>query len=103
MNLVRLEATDGTPLGSINWFPVHPTSMNNTNRLISGDNKGYAAMLFESEMNPRDRPGKGSFVSAFGAANLGDVSPNINGEFDGFTNYIHEVKIIRIFVCQWFA
>ena len=24
----------------INWFPVHCTSMNNTNFLISGDNKG---------------------------------------------------------------
>lgn len=28
--------------------------MNNTNRLISGDNKGYASMLFEMAMNPNE-------------------------------------------------
>ena len=27
------------------WFPVHYTSMNNTNSLISGDNKGYASLI----------------------------------------------------------
>ena len=36
------------------WFAVHCTSMNNTNRLISGDNKGYASMLFEMSMNPKE-------------------------------------------------
>ncbi|CAL8074457.1 unnamed protein product [Orchesella dallaii] len=79
MVLVRIEKADGTPLGAINWFAVHPTSMNNTNRLISGDNKGYAEMLFESEMNPNTRPGKGEFVAAFASSNLGDVSPNVMG------------------------
>jgi neutral ceramidase len=79
MVLLRVEAEDGTPLGSVNWFPVHPTSMNNTNKLISGDNKGYASMQFEYKMNPNARPGKGKFVAAFGSSNLGDVSPNIMG------------------------
>ena len=40
------------------WFPVHPTSMNNTNTLISSDNKGYAAIHFEADMNPGAFPGQ---------------------------------------------
>lgn len=76
---VRIDSAQGTPLGIINWFAVHPTSMNNTNRLISGDNKGYASMLFEYEMNPMARPGKGKFVAAFANSNSGDVSPNTKG------------------------
>lgn len=79
MTLLRLEAQDGTPLGMVNWFAVHPTSMNNTNTLISGDNKGYAAQLFEEVMNPGAMPGKGKFVAAFAQSNCGDVSPNIQG------------------------
>jgi neutral ceramidase len=33
--------------GMISWFPVHCTSMNNTNPYVSGDNKGAAAQLVE--------------------------------------------------------
>ena len=40
------------------WFPVHTTSMNNTNVLISGDNKGYASYLMEQHMNNGALPGK---------------------------------------------
>ena len=66
----------------VNWFSVHGTSMNNTNKLVSGDNKGYASMLFEAAHNPAGTlPGKGKYVAAFAATNLGDVSPNINGSF----------------------
>jgi len=66
-------------MGLINWFAVHPTSMNNTNHLISGDNKGYASQLFEKEMNTDSPTGKGKFTAAFASTNLGDVSPNIMG------------------------
>jgi neutral ceramidase len=80
MYLLKFVDTNNKPLGMINWFPVHPTSMNNTNTLISGDNKGYASLLFERDLNGRDSlPGKGPFVAAFSNANLGDVSPNLNG------------------------
>ena len=34
-------------VGAFSWFPVHGTSMNNTNTLISGDNKGAAAQFME--------------------------------------------------------
>lgn len=66
-------------LGAFNWFAVHATSMNNTNRFISSDNVGYASMLLEKEYNADDIVGKGSFVGAFCSSNLGDVSPNIMG------------------------
>jgi hypothetical protein len=39
----------GAAVGAINWFALHGTSMNNTNRLVSGDNKGAASRLFEDE------------------------------------------------------
>lgn len=77
---------DDKPLGVVNWFAVHPTSMNNTNRLVSSDNMGYASILFEKMMNNNTMIGKGQFVAAFASTNLGDVSPNTRGpkcEFSG--------------------
>ncbi|RWS21386.1 neutral ceramidase-like protein, partial [Leptotrombidium deliense] len=79
MSLLKFMSKSGRLMGTIAWFPVHSTSMNNTNRLISGDNKGYASMRFEQEMNSGYLPGKGAFVAAFPNANEGDVSPNIKG------------------------
>lgn len=78
--MVLLKFTDlqNNPIGTINWFAVHPTSMNNSNLLISGDNKGYAELMFEARMN-RNLPGKGPFVAAFAQSNEGDVSPNLKG------------------------
>lgn len=66
-------------IGVFNWFAVHPVSMNNTNRLVSSDNVGYASMLLEKHYNPNKLAGKGKFVGAFASTNLGDVSPNIMG------------------------
>lgn len=40
------------PIFSDSFFPVHPVSMNNTNRLLSSDNKGYASYVLEMEKNP---------------------------------------------------
>ncbi|KAB7508133.1 Neutral ceramidase [Armadillidium nasatum] len=66
-------------LGMINWYATHGTSMNNTNPLLSGDNKGYASQLFEYWLNGGALPGKGPFVAAFAQANCGDASPNTDG------------------------
>jgi neutral ceramidase len=82
MTLLKFMNADGNGVGMLNWFAVHGTSMNNTNRLVSGDNKGYASYLFEKAMNPMGTlPGKGKFVGAFAATNLGDISPNTNGTY----------------------
>ena len=45
--------------------------MNNTNRLITSDNKGYAAYRFERDFNGGigSQPGKGPFVAAFSTSN----------------------------------
>ncbi|XP_018564239.1 neutral ceramidase isoform X2 [Anoplophora glabripennis] len=77
MKFVRTE--DDVPIGAINWFAVHPTSMNNSNCLVTSDNVGYASILLEKSVNPDALIGKGDFVGAFASTNLGDVSPNLKG------------------------
>lgn len=39
MTLWRFDGVNGYPIGMINWFAVHPTSMGNWYTLITGDNK----------------------------------------------------------------
>ncbi|MER7011562.1 neutral/alkaline ceramidase [Saccharopolyspora sp. NPDC000359] len=56
-------------VGAITWFATHGTSMTNTNRLISSDNKGYAAFAWE-QLDP-------DFVACFAQTNAGDMSPNL--------------------------
>lgn len=63
---------------AFSWFPVHGTSMNNTNELISGDNKGAAAQFLERRLQ---REQTNDVVTAFCQANVGDTSPNILGAF----------------------
>eukprot|EP01096_Ripella_sp_DP13-Kostka_P007233 TRINITY_DN262_c0_g1_i1.p1 TRINITY_DN262_c0_g1~~TRINITY_DN262_c0_g1_i1.p1 ORF type:complete len:760 (+),score=356.52 TRINITY_DN262_c0_g1_i1:98-2281(+) len=79
MTVLRIEDNSGNPIGMIDWFAVHGTSMNNTNTLISGDNKGFASWYVERYMNGNKLPGKGKFVAAFAQCNEGDVSPNTLG------------------------
>ncbi|KAL3313772.1 Neutral ceramidase [Cichlidogyrus casuarinus] len=71
---------DKQAIGMFSWFPVHGVSMNESNTLISSDNKGLAALMFEKDMNGADASlGKGPFVAAFAQANEGDVTPNTAG------------------------
>lgn len=75
MYLLKFVSMTGQPLGVITWFAVHPTSMNNTNTLISGDNKGLASLMFESKLNGPDYlPGKGPFIAAFRLVSLSPAS-----------------------------
>eukprot|EP00815_Leptocylindrus_aporus_P005578 CAMPEP_0116054652 /NCGR_PEP_ID=MMETSP0322-20121206/2931_1 /TAXON_ID=163516 /ORGANISM="Leptocylindrus danicus var. apora, Strain B651" /LENGTH=730 /DNA_ID=CAMNT_0003538089 /DNA_START=98 /DNA_END=2289 /DNA_ORIENTATION=+ len=81
MLLLKFQAKDTkADIGLLNWFAVHGTSMNNTNLLVSSDNKGYASYLAEKHFNGNSTlPGRGDFVAAFASTNLGDVSPNTAG------------------------
>ncbi|KAI9246369.1 Neutral/alkaline nonlysosomal ceramidase [Sporodiniella umbellata] len=79
MTVLGFKTKAGDDVGLVSWFPVHGVSVNNTNRLINGDNKGYAAYLAEKLMKP-------SFVAAFAQSNEGDVSPNTMGAFCTGTN-----------------
>ncbi len=71
--------------GAVAWYPVHCTSINNTNSLISGDNKGVAAQFMEEWAAKSSRDGNATvsqnFVASFGQSNVGDTSPNILGAF----------------------
>ncbi|KAH8079553.1 ceramidase [Aureococcus anophagefferens] len=80
--LLRVDdAATGDLRAVATWFAVHPTSMNNTNGLVSSDNKGLASVLLERVLNPGAAPGRGAVPAAFCSANLGDATPNIVGAF----------------------
>lgn len=81
MTLLSLRrASDRKLLGVLNWYSVHGTSVSSRNALVSGDNKGVAAWLLERDMrtSPAAAPG---FVAAFSQASVGDVSPNVLGQW----------------------
>ncbi|KAL8732222.1 MAG: hypothetical protein Q9166_002970 [cf. Caloplaca sp. 2 TL-2023] len=81
MTLLKFQkAEDGKDMGVLTWFPVHGTSMLGNNTLISGDNKGVAAMLFEKDLQSSDK-GAENFVAGFSQANVGDTSPNVLGAY----------------------
>ncbi|XP_019858109.1 PREDICTED: neutral ceramidase B-like isoform X3 [Amphimedon queenslandica] len=77
MVVIKFVDNNGTDLGMINWFAVHGTSMNNTNTYISGDNKGYASLLHEKDMDKDSLPGQSKFIAAYAQSNEGDVTPNL--------------------------
>ena len=92
MTLLRFVTATGREIGAVNWFAVHPTSMGNTNKLITGDNKGYAAYLFEKVMGT-DYQSANTFVAAFAESNAGDVSPNI---YWGYPNGVDDVAHMKL-------
>lgn len=69
MYLLRIDRDDGTPIGLINWFPLHCTSVHADQHLLHPDNKGIAALLAEKELGH-------DAVAAFAQGAAGDVSPN---------------------------
>ncbi|RZC32111.1 neutral ceramidase [Asbolus verrucosus] len=58
VQLKFLKSSDNSLIGAVNWFAVHPTSMNNTNCLITSDNVGYASLLLEKSINNNMPVGK---------------------------------------------
>ena len=88
MNLLRFRrAVDSKDIGILTWFPTHGTSMLGNNTLISGDNKGVAADMFEKAMAKEGSSAEG-FVAGFSQASVGDTSPNVLGAYceDGTGN-----------------
>ncbi|KAL8281306.1 hypothetical protein RQP46_006340 [Phenoliferia psychrophenolica] len=73
------DTATGTSKGFLSFFAVHGTSLNNKNTLISGDNKGMAAFLSESQYDPSSLPGENKFVAGYAQSNMGDVTPNTEG------------------------
>ncbi|SMY18870.1 unnamed protein product [Zymoseptoria tritici ST99CH_1A5] len=62
-------------IGVFTWFAVHGTSMLANNTLVTGDNKGVAAILFEHSLEDP------AFVAGFSQANVGDTTPNVLGAY----------------------
>ncbi|KJR81162.1 uncharacterized protein SPSK_04968 [Sporothrix schenckii 1099-18] len=81
LTLVRFQrAWDRKDIGVLTWFPTHGTSMLGNNTLISGDNKGVAAYLFENGVRDGGKTANDhQFVAGFSQANVGDTSPNVLG------------------------
>ncbi len=61
MTVLRFEQA-GRPIGMLSFFPTHGTSMTQTNRLISADNKGYAAHVVEHDVHGVSWAERGDFV-----------------------------------------
>ena len=76
MTVLRFEQ-GGRPVGLLDFFATHGTSMTPSNQLISSDNKGYAAWLVEKGRFGVDWAHRGDFVAAFAQTNAGDMSPNL--------------------------
>ena len=83
MTVLKFVRPDGREIGMISWFAVHATSMGNTNKLISSDNKGWAARKFEQQLGSDYNAAGDTFVAGFANSALGDASPNIYGKEDG--------------------
>ncbi|CCM06034.1 uncharacterized protein FIBRA_08280 [Fibroporia radiculosa] len=79
MTLLRFDDLDGDARGFLSFFPVHGTSLYQNNTLVSGDNKGMAAYLYEAMVEPSSMPGNTTFVAGFTQSNVGDTSPNTLG------------------------
>lgn len=80
MKLLRFDTTAGKPIGTINWFGVHTTSISNDNTRLCYDNKGYAAEYLEQDL--RQQLGNEQFIAAFAQDTAGDVSPNYKWDKD---------------------
>lgn len=81
LTLLRFtRSSDGKDIGVFTWFPVHGTSMLGNNTLITGDNKGVAAYLFEKSMRAVETVAP-DFVAGFSQSNVGDTSPNVLGAY----------------------
>lgn len=81
--LIRIDRGEQT-VGAIHFFATHGTSMTNRNRLISGDNKGFAAYHWERTVGGADYlAGQPDFIAAFAQTNPGDMSPHVDGPITG--------------------
>jgi neutral ceramidase len=92
MYLLRFRQSGGKEIGLVNWFATHGVSMSKYNKLITGDNKGYASYLFEKSKNSNYRA-KSQFVAAFAQGSAGDVSPNIFGLKNGGRDFYRTQEI----------
>ncbi|KAK0920972.1 hypothetical protein LTR91_003696 [Friedmanniomyces endolithicus] len=80
-------------VGVLSWFAVHGTSMLGNNTLVTGDNKGVAASMFEKST------GSDAFVAGFSQANVGDTSPNVLGAYCEYGDEADELCDFKTSLC----
>ncbi|KAI0644858.1 Neutral/alkaline nonlysosomal ceramidase [Trametes meyenii] len=80
-SLLRFDDASGNARGFLSFYAVHGTSIYENNTLVSSDNKGMAAYLYEASVEPDAMPGNNTFVAGFAQSNVGDTSPNTLGAF----------------------
>ncbi|KAK2744416.1 hypothetical protein FQN57_004313 [Myotisia sp. PD_48] len=79
LSLLRFDRVrDKKTIGVLTFYSVHGTSLFGNNTLVSGDNKGVAAYLFERSVQ-NDSRFADNFVAGFSQSSVGDTSPNVNG------------------------
>lgn len=76
---ISSESKEASAAGFLSWYAVHGTSLYENNTLTSGDNKGLAALLYETAQQPDRLPGQNGFIAGFSQALVGDTSPNTQG------------------------
>ncbi|KAG9092439.1 hypothetical protein FS749_015747, partial [Ceratobasidium sp. UAMH 11750] len=81
LHLLKFTDNSGFARGFLSFYAVHGTSIYKNNTLVSTDNKGMAAYLYEALVQPDAAPGKNTFVAGFVQSNVGDTSPNTLGAF----------------------
>lgn len=72
MDVLQINSEKDEPLGMINWFGVHTTTVGSDLRKICYENKGYASAFFEEELSEKNK----DFLAVFAQAPCGDVMPN---------------------------
>ena len=82
LTVVRVDETDGRPIGVWSNFAIHETSFGDENLLFSGDNAAYTERIVEQAIRVRARK-RGtrarrprSVVNVWTNSNEGDISPD---------------------------
>ncbi|KAG6849608.1 hypothetical protein H0H93_006965 [Arthromyces matolae] len=65
ITVLRFDDANGNARGLLSFFAVHGTSLYENNTLVSADNKGMAAYLYEFHAEPNSMPGNTTFVAGF--------------------------------------
>ncbi|HYH60151.1 MAG TPA: neutral/alkaline non-lysosomal ceramidase N-terminal domain-containing protein [Thermoleophilaceae bacterium] len=82
MTVIRVDETDGRPIGVWSNFAIHETSFGDENLLFSGDNAAFTERIVEQEIRRRARaagtPARRpeTVVNVWTNSNEGDISPD---------------------------
>ena len=96
MTVLKFKKDNGTEIGMIDWYSVHPTGFSNQWTYLSADITGYAQSQFEKAKGT-DFNASETFVASFAASDLGDsliVDGNAHstGDYAGSSDELANAK-----------